>query len=487
MNTQNESEPAAPSRWFWPALIPLASGLLWLSVGWSDGWLFGLLATLPGTLLLATGTALLLWPGDRQISHFMAFGSVLSLLFSLAVLVLVGLLAGFLFAAFAAMNFIVAGYAALHQDIPAPGVPAPELGVGLAAKVAIDEALLAYFVASANMPTGARVLEDATEVADMRAVLDKQGWLRNPGEIHRTPVAPDKFELTPRKAGGQHFEHLRFDSGFEPHGNLPGAQRWQAQVNNRGMHAWVFQHAGPPRPWLMGIHGYRMGLPFMDFSLFDIEYLHRRLGLNLVLPILPLHGPRRAFKRSGSGFLDGNIVDMLHAETQAAWDLRRVLAWLRKHQSAPAVGVMGFSLGGYNTALLAGLDGDLACAIAGIPLTDMGGAVWRHMPELQRRQLQAQGLGLAQIQRVLTPVSPLALPPLVAPERRYIFAATGDQLVPTDQPQRLWTHWEEPEICWYHGSHLSVRREHSVRRFVASALANSRLNEDLYETPAGDK
>lgn len=481
MSPQIES--ATPGRWFWPALIPLMSGLLWLGIGWNGGLLFALLAALPGTLLLATGTALLLWPGDRQISHFMAFGSVLSLLLALGVLIFAAVLAGLLFVALAAINFIVAGYAALHQDIPATGVPAPKLGLGLAAKVAIDEALLAYFVASANIPTGTRVAQDAAEVVAMRAALEERGWLQHPAEMHHTPAAPDKFALTRRKAAGQQFEQLRFDSSFAPDLGLPGARRWQAQADNRGMHAWVFRHAGPPRPWLMCIHGYRMGVPLMDFGLFDIEYLHRRLGLNLVLPILPLHGPRRAFKRSGSGFLDGNIVDMLHAQTQAAWDLRRVLAWLRTQQSAPAVGVMGFSLGGYNTALLASLDGDLACAIAGIPLTDMGGAVWRHMPELQRRQLHAKGLDLAQIQRVLTPVSPLALAPMLAAERRYIFAATGDQLVPTDQPQRLWRHWEQPEICWYHGSHLSVRRESSVHRFIASALRNSGLGETLHDVP----
>jgi len=145
---------------------------------------------------------------------------------------------------------------------------------------------------------------------------------------------------------------------------------------------------------------------------------------------------------------------------------------------------MGYSLGGYNTSLLAGLDADLQCAIAGIPLTDMAAAVWRHMPGLQRRQIESQGLDLAQIQRALTPVSPLALSPLVPKDRRYIFAATGDQLVPTDQALRLWQHWDEPECCWYQGSHLSVRREASVRRFVTSALTRSGLNESDHVAPA---
>lgn len=471
----NDSED--PGRWFWPALIPVISGLLWLGLGWSGGLYFGLLATLPGSLLLATGVALLLWPGDRQISHFMALASVLSLLLAIIVLVSANIFAGPLFAGLAAANFVVAGYAALHQDIPVPGMPPVARTWRMAAKVAIDEALLAYFVSSASVPTGAQLSKDASEVKALSEALENQGWLDKPASFHRAPGAPDKVEVFTRKAAGENFEQLVFDSEFEPMNTLPGAQRWQEYSANRKVHAWMFRHNGPPRPWLVGIHGYRMGVPFMDFSLFDVAYLHRRLGLNLILPILPLHGPRRAYKRSGSGYLDGNIIDMLHAETQAAWDLRRVLAWLRKDQSAHEIGAMGFSLGGYNTALLASLDADLRCAIAGIPLTDMAGAVWRHMPELQRRQLTAQGLDVPQIQRVLTPVSPLSLTPLVPKQQRYVFAATGDQLVPTDQALRLWQHWDEPEFCWYQGSHLSVRREASVRGFVASALANSGLYE----------
>ena len=38
-------------------------------------------------------------------------------------------------------------------------------------------------------------------------------------------------------------------------------------------------------------------------------------------------------------------------------------------------------------------------------------------------------------------VSPLALMPRVAHERRYIFGAVADRLVPPDQVRDLWEHW----------------------------------------------
>src|SRR3546814_4593895 len=63
------------------------------------------------------------------------------------------------------------------------------------------------------------------------------------------------------------------------------------------------------------------------------------------LPVLPLHGPRSTGWRSGDHYLDGDMTDLVYAESQALWDLRRTLAWLRANESGARVGVYGISLG----------------------------------------------------------------------------------------------------------------------------------------------
>jgi hypothetical protein len=60
-------------------------------------------------------------------------------------------------------------------------------------------------------------------------------------------------------------------------------------------------------------------------------------------------------------------------------------------------------------------------------------------------------------------------------ERRYIYAAVADRLVPADQVYDLWKHWEEPEIVWYPGGHLTFRFHPAVRRLLERALAESGL------------
>lgn len=459
-----------PPRWFPGALIPVAAGLAWLAIGWRTDLAFGVLASVPGGLMLGAGVALFLWPGDRQITHYMALGAGLSLPLGLLALPWAGVSAGLLFLALGVLSFAAAGRAALLlQPVPS-GAPAPERNARMARKAALDEAVLAYFLSAARIPGGSQVERDLDELEQLERLAEREGWLAEPASFHASPP-PAEPEIRARRAARRDFLHLRFDSGYRPHPGLPGAQRWLGHAANRRAHAWVFRHEGAPRPWVLGIHGYRMGMPWLDFSLFDIDVLHHRLGFNVVLPVLPLHGPRCHHRLSGSDFLDGPMADLLHAEAQALWDLRRVLGWLRESERAPAVGVLGYSLGGYNAALLAAMEPDLATVIAGIPLADIPGALWHHMPPVHLHFIESRGITRERLGRLLSPVSPLALAPRVPRERLGLFAAAGDQIVPPAQPLSLWRHWGEPDCHWYQGSHMSVRREASTARFVSDRLA----------------
>src|SRR5699024_7838179 len=97
------------------------------------------------------------------------------------------------------------------------------------------------------------------------------------------------------------------------------------------------------------------------------------------------------------------------------------------------------------------------------------------MPLADKHYFAACGLYEDWVSQVMAPISPLHLPVRVAPERRYIFAATGDQMIPPQQALALWRHWGEPSMHWYQGSHLSIRRETEVGAFMHQALHDSGL------------
>ncbi len=472
-----------PKQWEALAAVPIAAGLYWLLASYGGGWLFW--GLLPGILMLSAGVALLLMPGDPRITQYMAAGGLLGLLLVLPVLLFGGfgdaLMAGLL----AAGGYLTAGRVAMSREPVAEGAPAPDKTLAVDAKVALDEALLAYFIGFANIPGAEAIERIGQDAAKLEALIESRGWTDHPETLHPAPPAPERVYVQQARIYGREYERLSYSSGFVADPELPAAESWGKHHNNSQSIAWVLRHPGPPRPWLMCVHGYRMGEAWLDFMLFPPRWLHERLGLNLFIPVLPLHGPRRLGLRSGDHYLDGDPLDLLHAQTQALWDLRRALAWIRTQEDAPRIGVMGYSMGGYNTALLTQYERGLDFAIAGIPVIDYAAALWRHIPSQYRDYFATHGLDLPRYRRLLHPVSPLARPPLLERDKLYIFAGAVDRLVPPEQPLRLAAHWGVP-IQWYQGAHLSFRGERVVSAHIEAAMqrASWPVSAELPPSPA---
>jgi len=371
-------------------------------------------------------------------------------------------------------TFLAAGYLSLRADAPRSEVPEARRSVVMAARVAIDEVVLAGQSFVISLPPDAEIERTRHEINEARELFARRGWLADPLAYHRRPPPLVEPRLVPRQLGhaGRRiaYEALCFESGYEPDVEEPGRDRWSSYTANRTTHAALLRHRGTPRPWLVCIHGYFMGQVRFGFWIFDAIRLHRELGLNVVLPVLPFHGPRKVGRFSGEGFLGGSVLDTVHAEAQSIWDLRRLLCWIRS-QGTSAIAVHGVSLGGYNAALLAGLDDGLACVIAGVPPVDLARLVWTHAGPGVVRSLEAAGIVRDEVAELYRVISPLAVVPTASVERRAIYAGIGDRLVSADHPRDLWEHWGRPRIEWTQSGHDP--RTPEARRLVAAMLRST--------------
>ena len=310
------------------------------------------------------------------------------------------------------------------------------------------------------------------EVRDAIDLYRERGWLDDPAGFFTAPPVPDGVSIRSLRKGNRTHERMSFDSGYAPHPGEPGAQRWLSYSGNHREYALMLRHP-EPRPWLVCVHGTEMGRAGLDLTLFRGWHLHEDLGLNVIIPVLPMHGPRAKGLPKGAVFPGEDVMDDVHGTAQAVWDIRRILAWIRAEQPGMRIGLNSISLGGYIAALLASLDDDLTCAILGVPPSNLVDLLGRHSG-LHRDDPRHRTLELAK--PIGEMLSPLSLQPKVPPKGRFIYAGVADRIVhPREQVLRLWGHWGRPEVGWYHGGHTGFFEARPVARYVDAALTQSGL------------
>ncbi|WP_082964234.1 S9 family peptidase [Mycobacterium sp. E796] len=355
----------------------------------------------------------------------------------------------------------------------APGeLPIARPTLALAAQALRDEVVLVGL--KARRPVSRpELFERITREAD--AALEfygKRGWLDHPKRFFGAPPPLSDVRIQKVKGRTRSLYRISFDSGYRPRPGEPGGQRWMSYTASKREYALVLRHP-QPRPWLVCVHGTEMGRAPLDLALFRAWKLHDELGLNVVMPVLPLHGPRARGLPKGVVFPGEDILDDVHATGQAVWDIRRLLSWIRLQEPESLIGLNSLSLGGYIAALVASLEKGLTCAILGVPVADLVQLLGRHSglghDDPRRRTMElAEPIGRM--------TSPLSLDPLVPMPGRFIYAGVADRVVhPREQVVRLWEHWGKPEIVWYPGGHTGFFRSRPVQKFVWDALRQSGL------------
>jgi hypothetical protein len=359
-------------------------------------------------------------------------------------------------------------------------VPALDPSLGLVGEALLDRTFTTTTSALVGVPAPETVRQARDEVIVARDVFVEEGWLDDPASYHAEPSPPrgprlEKLAVWTAR-GRQRYRHLRFPSDYAPHEREPGRERWLAHPRNGTAHAYLLEH-DEPRPWLVCVHGFAMGSPRVNLMGFRAEHLHHELGLNLAFPVLPLHGPRGTTRFSGGEVLAPDFMRMVHLFAQAAWDVRRLIRWLRQ-RGAPRIGIYGISLGGYVASLVASLEDGLDCVVAGIPAVDFPNLARDNEPWVLSRYEDELQVDWGVVRAVTHPVSPLAFEPRVPHEGRFIYAGLADRVVKPDQPRALWRHWGEPSIHWFSGGHVLGIRNETIPPFLARSLESVGMVHD---------
>ncbi|MBI3783766.1 MAG: alpha/beta hydrolase family protein [Deltaproteobacteria bacterium] len=253
----------------------------------------------------------------------------------------------------------------------------------------------------------------------------------------------------------------RFETGYKPYDAADSSSADELCFEH-----WTHE-LDPPRATVVALHGFSMGYPRIDaFAMFAAAIFEA--GYDVALVTLPFHGARTPAdaRFSGERFAVPHVAQLNEAVRQAIFEIDMLITWLHQHSGAP-VGLLGLSLGGYLSALMAGLRDDLAFVVPMVPPVCMGDLAWRFFTRSRvQRDAGAAVFSRDELRSAFRVHSPLTYECRVAAERLFILAGRGDRIVPPDHPHQLWKHWGKSKIHWFAGSHLAPFRRSALQAAI---------------------
>lgn len=233
-------------------------------------------------------------------------------------------------------------------------------------------------------------------------------------------------------------------------------ESYAAHRRNTVARALHWRHPDGPRPTIVVVHGFTGSPYWLNSTFFSLPWFYGH-GCDVVLVILPFHGPRndRPAPFSGSGMFSSGLGLFHEAMFQSVCDIRVIVDYLLG-SGVDHVGVTGLSLGGYVTALLAETDPRLHVAIPNAAVTDFSALLdgWFPAGQLLALGLRQAGIGEQEFRTAMRLHSPLRHPSVLDRSRLLIIGGLGDRLAPPEQSSRLHDHWGRPRIHWFPGSHI---------------------------------
>lgn len=284
--------------------------------------------------------------------------------------------------------------------------------------------------------------ERLERLEQIRAIYDRA----DPDEYFPRPPACEPRIRRVRALEGGEVIDLKWPSGYDP---FDDGVRASYLAHERNHHAYARVYAAKtPRPAVILVHGYLAGQWALEERAWPLAWMHKR-GLDVAIALLPFHALRGRPDGGAPPFPGADPRFTNEGFRQAIGDLRALAQWLRG-RGAPHVGVMGMSLGGYTTSLLATVEPELAFAAPIIPLASIADFAREQGRLGDGERAATQHAALERANRV---VSPLARPPRLSPDRVLVIGAEADRITPIAHAERIAAHFRAP-LVRLHGGHL---------------------------------
>ena len=319
---------------------------------------------------------------------------------------------------------------------------------------------------------------DPAVLADPTLLIPRHGSPDTVEVVERRPLFGPRRSVHPIEIGFE--EQLQFASPYAPL-DPTYAEEFAGYPEVARTHLWAWRHLDPAPVTILLTHGWGVGPWWMHKHEYDVPFLFHRLGLDVYFYQAPFHGLRIPNGRLIGGQLhpSADLVRTNEAFIQTATELHAIISLILERNPTTALGMMGSSLGGYTSALMASLDERLDFVIPVLPPASMAHLLWDHGAgmAMQERAI-ALGIDRDRFHDFWALHSPLSHTPKVPWERRMIVTGLGDTLVTAEHTRDLWEHWQRPRHFRFPGGHAWQLRRRLYHREIGRFLRDIELLDE---------
>lgn len=258
--------------------------------------------------------------------------------------------------------------------------------------------------------------------------------------------------------GGFGFESLR------PSGNHPNDYvRGESFLNEVGN-----------KPNVIFVHGWRMK-GFDRVKKIFHDSIMNNLGWNMYYYTLPYHLERQpeASLYSGEFMVSANINRTVESTRQAIVDLRALIQWMKNNKQGPVI-IIGVSLGGFISNLVATLESEIDALVSIFYSNRLSYSIWNTIPgKYIRRDLESHGVNYNDLVKYWELVEPNQALPKINKENILLISAKHDQYVHIQDADLLWESWGKPTRYVYNCGHAGiVLKRKKIEKDTISFLQN---------------
>ncbi len=300
------------------------------------------------------------------------------------------------------------------------------------------------------------------------------GYTDRPESFFTFPATAPACSIIERKPyhDGE-YQVIRYKSGYEAKNPLLRGRYHSYAANGNGyLVRWT--HGDGKRKTVLCHHGYMLGEPRQARKMFRVKRLYSE-GLDVALFIAPFHWKRSAgplFQR-GIYLQPDDVAMTCECVGQNMHDLYAAFLILLG-MGVPEIGLIGASLGGYNTALFISLTDIASFGAMMVPAVNFSRPLG---PDTARLPFSVDGRFRKKIMLVWELHSPLNFRPKLPVEKMLVVASRGDLVCPFDYVRELCDRWGIRNRHFLTGGHwLIFNREERGRAWYSFLRDRGFLN-----------